>query len=124
LAYAKFAGFEIPEIYDIQVTSTPQGERARTASGKLRADMIAVKRIWTIQTRPTARARVIPLLSYLYGSLFAPGTFWLKEFGDETVAVLARVDPENFQEKIERFTDHAGIFHNDGRSLTLTIEEV
>lgn len=124
MAYAKFDSYEIPDIYDVKIPRVFIGEEARTAGGTLRADVVAIKKTWTIMTRPVARARVAPLLDYLDATLYKAGQFWLKEFGTEEVTVLAKVDPTSIDETIVAFIDHAGKYHDDGRVLTLTIREV
>lgn len=118
--YASFAGIEIPKIYDVKVSYQFVGERARTAKGKLRQDAIADKRVWEIQTRPMTLAQTAPLLSHLRGTLYAEGAFWIKGLG---APITARVDPTSLSERVVGFVED-GVWHNDGRQLTLKVEEV
>ena len=118
--YATFAGIEIPRIYDVEVSRRHLGERARTVGGKLRADTVAVKRVWTIQTRPMSLAQASLLLSHLQGTLYAAGAFWIKGLGSP---VTARIDPDSLSEQVVAFGEN-GVWHNDGRQLTLVVEEV
>lgn len=118
--YASFAGIEIPKVYDVQVSYQLIGDRARTAGGRLRQDAIADKRVWTIQTRPMTLAQATPLLTHLRGTLYAEGAFWIKGL---SAPVQARVDPDSLTERVVAFAE-GGIWHNDGRQLTLVIEEV
>jgi hypothetical protein len=117
MAYAKFAGFEIPKIYDVQESKVHVGETARTAGGKLRRDSVAVKRKWAIKCRPMPKSQVDPLLSHLKSTLYAAGAFWLHEFGAESNSILAMVNPESFDSKTV-------LWNKDWRELSLTIEEV
>ncbi len=119
--YASFNGIEIPRVYDVQITRQVQGDRARTAGGKFRQDVIAEKRIWTLQTRPMPLSMAIPLTNYLRSTLYTEGAFWLKEFGGVSNAVIAVVT--SLEEKVMAFGEN-GTWHNDGRQLSLTIEEV
>lgn len=120
MAYATFDGYEIPAVYDVQVSRISIGEQSRTASGKLRQDMVAVKRKWTLNCRPVPKHVVDPLLDYLESTLYAEGAFWLFGMAD---AVVAKIDPD-INEKIVAVAGEDGTWYKDGRQLTITIEEV
>ncbi len=118
--YATFDGIEIPRIYDVQVAHKHIGEKARTAGGKLRSDTVAVKRVWTIMTRPMTLDTANTLLTHLRGTLFAEGAFWVKGLDGP---IAAKIDPGQLQETVVAFS-HEGVWHNDGRQLTIVVEEV
>ena len=124
MAYAKFDGYEIPKIFDVQLKYVYVGESARTAGGKLRRDVTAKKRMWSIKCRAVPLSKVEPLLNHLKRTLYAEGVFWLKEFGNESNVILAMVDPESVDLKTVGVADENGVWHNDGKELSLTIEEV
>lgn len=122
MAYATFAGYEIPEIFDVRVSRQFIGDRDRTAGGKLRQDAIASKRTWSISTQPVPLSSVAGLLAYLRDNLYPEGNFWIK--GLEVTSIPARVDPESLEETVVAFRDRQGIWHSDGRQLTIVIQEV
>lgn len=121
--YASFDGIEIPKIVSVDIGRTFVGERARTAGGKLRSDAVVRKRVWTLQTAPLTRLEIRPLLAHLESTLYAEGAFWLKEFGSPENTVFAMVNPEEMVEEIVPFGKD-GVWHSDGRKVTLVIEEV
>ncbi len=122
--YASFNGIEIPNVAEVDVARRLYGETAQTAGGKLRRDIVAVKRIWTIRSIVATLDDIKPLLDNLESTLYAEGLFWLKEFGNPGNSVLAMVDPESLTEQIGAFKK-GGKWHVDGRSeVVFVIEEV
>lgn len=124
MAYAKFDGYEIPKVYEAKMKPVYIGESARTAGGKLRRDGADLKRVWSIKCRAVPPEKVEPLLNYLKSTLYAEGSFWLKEFGNESNVILAMVDPESIDLETVGVADENGVWRNDGKKLSLTIEEV
>jgi hypothetical protein len=124
MAYAKFAGYEIPKVYEVNETRLYVGETVRTAGGNLRRDTITVKRRWEIKCRPVPKSQLEPLLNHLENTLCAEDEFWLYEFGPETNTVLAMVDPESIELNTVGVVDENGVWHKDGKQLSLAIEEV
>lgn len=119
MAYATFDGYEIPMVYDVKVGRITIGETARTAGGKLRQDVVAVKRSWTLSCRPVPKNKVDPLLYYLESTLYAEGAFWLYGMGEPVSAMVTEVS-----EQVVACAGDDGTWYKDGRQLTITIEEV
>ena len=124
MAYAKFDEIEIPKVYDVQESKIHMGDTARTVGGKLRRDSVAVKRKWAIKCRPVPKSEIDPLINHLKSTLYSEGAFWLYEFGDESNTVLAMVDPASVDLKTVGVVDDDGVWHKDGKELSLAIEEV
>ena len=120
MAYATFDGYEIPRVYDVQIERNLVGESARTAGGKLRQDVVAVKRSWTLSCRPVPKNKVDPLLNHLESTLYAEGAFWMQGLG----TVTARISPDGIDERVVACAGEDGTWHIDGRELTITVEEV
>ncbi len=107
-------------MFDVDVAYREIGDKARTAGGKLRKDIVGVKRVWTIRTRPMPLAQAEQLLGYLRSTNFAEDVFVIAGLA---TPVLAYVDPMGMSEEVVAFGED-GVWHNDGRQLTLVIEEV
>jgi len=111
---AKIAGIDIPLLYSQLTRREIVGDRERTAGGKLRSDITAVKRTWELRTRPMPSTQSSLLASTLDGLLFGVTTLWLQEFGSTGNAVAAFVT--DFEETRDVETQAR-------RSLTITVEE-
>ncbi len=130
--FAYFNGTEIPKIQDIRVSRVLIGDRDRTAGGKLRQDIVAdgVKRVWTIKTHSLTATVADGVLAAIANVGYGEGDFWIKGFGttmkddkEEKNTIKAIVRAEDIDEKFVAFGED-GVWHNDGRQLTLVIEEV
>ncbi len=122
MSTARFDGIIIPCVYAISITRELVGERARTAAGKLRQDVVAIKRVWELQTRPISKDLADTLLSWLDEKLYFVGDFWLDEFGPESETVKAYVLPDSVEEERVQFGNADG-WHRDGRQISMTIVE-
>lgn len=120
MSTATFDGIEIPLVYAVEVSREIVGERARTAGGKMRQDVVTVKRAWKLQTRPMLRSKADALLNHLADKLYGAGQFLLDEFGG--TPVTAYILPESIREEWAEFWS-GGVWHNDGRELELTVTE-
>ena len=116
MSVAKIGGTPIPYVYAVVIGREVEGDEARTAGKKLRRDVVAVKHTWRLQTRPMTKAEAQAVISGLESAMFAAETF---ELEDED-SVMAYVDID--EEEIVQF-GRDGVWHNDGRQLTLTVRE-
>ena len=92
MAAAQFDGIDIPLIYAIELERQVIGDRRRTAGGKMRQDVIAMKRQWTLTTRPMEKADADALINHLEANKFEAGDFHLDEFGaGVTIEAFMRV---------------------------------
>ena len=92
MAAAQFDGIDIPLIYAIELERQVIGDRRRTAGGKMRQDVIAMKRQWTLITRPMEKADADALINHLEANKFEAGDFHLDEFGaGVTIEAFMRV---------------------------------
>lgn len=120
MAIAKISTEYVPYVFAVSVDRTLVGERERTAGGKLRQDAIAIKRAWSLQTRPLTFAEASALTNIIDGGLGGPFAFWIDDFGAETNTVQAFVTIED-EERVA--FAKGGTWHNNGRQLTLLVEE-
>lgn len=120
---ARFDGIDIPLVYAVEIEREFIGDRARTAGGKLRQDLVAVKRSWQLHTRPLRLEQANQLLDHLEAINYGPGDFWLDDFGFTWNTVRAVIVAESIRES------HVGIsidgrWHNNARELSFTVVEV
>jgi hypothetical protein len=121
MSVAKVGGYPIPYVYAIVIDREMVGDEARTAGGKLRRDIVAVKRTWRLQTRPMKKNEADTILGVLQAVSYGVVDFWLDDFGAEENSIPAYVDVES-EERVQFGRD--GVWHSDGRRLTLKISEV
>lgn len=112
MATAIFDNIEIPLIYAYQTGRAFVADKRRTVGGKMRMDVVAVKRQWTLHTRPMPKADRDTLVDYLVSIKFQAGDFVLGELGPGSIRALVTVD-----------SDTREVSHPDRRSLTLTVME-
>lgn len=120
MAIAKIDTEYVPYVFAVSVDRTLVGERERTAGGKLRQDAIAIKRAWSLQTRPLTYAEATVLTALIDGDLGGPFDFWIDDFGAEANTIKAFVTIED-EERVA--FAKGGTWHNNGRQLTLLVEE-
>ncbi len=73
---------EIPKVYDIShLPPEIVGERERTAGGKMRQDVVAVKRAWSLKTRWLTQAEYVAILNLLDSVTYGSIEYWYDEFG-------------------------------------------
>lgn len=111
---AKIGNTEVPCVYALDVTRETVGERQRTAGGKLRQDVVAVKRVWRLQTRVMTKSKAASILNEVASG--AAVDFTLDELGSP---VEAYVDIQ--EERVPSF--RCGAWQTDSRVLTLTVTE-
>ena len=111
---AKIGNTEVPYVYALNVTRETVGERQRTAGGKLRQDVVAVKRTWRLQTRVITKSKATSIQTEVASG--AAVDFTLDELGS---SVKAYVDIQ--EERVPSFRD--GTWQTDSRVLTLTVTE-
>ena len=128
--YVTFGSIEIPKVYHIDTRYLLVGERARTAGGYLRQDVIATKRVWTINTRAMSPYSADALISALMAANFSSGDFWIADFGytgegENQVknTVRAFIKAESLEDSIAPFGED-GTWYQNGRRLTIEVEEV
>lgn len=119
MSIAKIGGIPVPYVYAIVIEREVIGDEGRTAGGKLRRDVVAVKRTWRLQTRPMTKAEATAITNHLDARMYSNVYFWLNEFGDQTNAILVYVDID--EEEIVQFGNPG--WQRDGRQLTMTIRE-
>lgn len=110
---AKIGGVEIPAVYAIETDRQIIGDRARTAGGKMRQDLVTIKRTWQLQTRPITGTQANALFAVIDGAV----DFWLDEFGEDTVKAYVTISDKRSQFGLN------GVWQKDGREITLTVEE-
>lgn len=120
---AKIDSIDIPLVHSVEISREFVGERARTAGGKLRQDLVAVKRSWQLQTRPITLAQANQLLDHLRVGNYGPVAFWLDDFGLETNVVSCIILPESIQESHVQVSID-GVWHRNARELSLTVVEI
>jgi hypothetical protein len=93
MAAAQFDGIDIPLIYSIDLDREVLGDRRRTVGGKMRQDVVATKRQWSLLTRPMEKTDSDALVRYLEANKFEAGDFHLDEFGaGVTIEAYMRVE--------------------------------
>lgn len=120
MAIAQINGIDVHYVFAVQVGRELVAERTRTAGGKLRQDAIAVKRTWTLETRPMTKAQSDALTQAIDLAFGGPMSFWLDEFGPPGTTIEVFVEIQN-EERVAFARD--GVWHNDGRQLSLSIIE-
>ena len=95
-----FGGLTIPRPASIRIDRELIGERSRTASGKDRMDVVAVKRRWRVETSPLTAAEANAITLGLQSSLYTTDDFQCADMG---APVLARIDPDSLGEEIVPF---------------------
>ncbi len=114
MSIAKIGGIPVPYVYAIVIEREVIGDEERTAGGKLRRDVVAVKRTWRLQTRPLTKAEAPASTNHLDAIMYGTTTFEL-----EGASMLAYVDID--EEEIVQFGNPQ--WQRDGRQLTMTIRE-
>lgn len=86
---AQFNTIDIPLVYAQRVAVDILADEARTAGGVLRRDLVDIKRIWSLSTRPMLKSDRDALIDHLDANDWDAGDFWLEEFGPTTETVEA-----------------------------------
>lgn len=122
IAYLNAGAIELPGVRAQTIDREIVGESARTAGGKLRRDVVTVKRVWRLELQYLTNAQYDAIVDYLDGILYGATTFWLDELGGTAAAnsIAAYVDVED-DERVQ-FRD-AAEWQNDGRNLMLIVQE-
>jgi hypothetical protein len=87
-----FDGVELDDIYDDTEEST-QSSGQRTASGKLRVDMLSQPpRQWALKSRPIPKIRKDEIINYWRGIWCGPGQFHHDEWDDgESIEAIINI---------------------------------
>ena len=109
---AYFDGIEIPLVYAYQTARQLIADKRRTVGGRMRMDVVAAKRQWTLQTRPMPKAHRDAILDYLRSINYQAGDFILTELGHTPIRALMMVQD-----------DRRDVSHPDRHSLTLLVME-
>lgn len=113
---------ELPNVTAQQITHEIVGDAGRTAGGKYRRDVVAAKRVWSLECRYLTNAEYDSIVDYLRDTiLFGSCDFWLDEFGGAaaTDSITAYVEVEGD----ERVQFMGASWESQGRNLTLRIIE-
>ncbi len=122
IAYLDNGAIEIPGVQAQKLTRQVVGERGRTAGGKLRQDVVAVKRAWRLECKYLTTTQYNAIIDHLNSLLFGATTFWLDELGGTAAAnsIAVYVDIED-DERVQFARD--GTWYENGHSITLTVTE-
>lgn len=112
-ATATFDGIDIPRIFEMDREPIVIADITRTAGGKERMDVVAVKGRWSFRTRPIPATSAAVLWNHLGDVLWRYGDYWCDEFGDPSNTVRARMELR--ESRSYRLPTH--------RELTLTVIE-
>lgn len=121
-AYLNAGAIEIPGVQTQKLGRQVIGERGRTAGGKLRQDVVAVKRAWRLECKFMTNIEHDAIVNHLDTLMYGATTFWLDELGGTAAAnsIPAYVDIED-DERVQ--FGRGGVWHSDGHSITLAITE-
>ena len=114
---------EVPSVTAQRISREMVGERSSTAMGKLRQDVVRVRRAWRLECKFLTNAQYTAIISPLQTSLWAATEFWLDEFGGTPAAnsIMAYVDVEE-DERVQ-FRNPNNTWESQGRHLTLMVRE-
>lgn len=62
--------YEIPGVFEVSIEHHPIGSHQRTAGGQMLMNVVAVKRVWTLETRALSKAEVDAFLDPLIAKNF------------------------------------------------------
>jgi len=111
---ARFNDIPIPWIFNVERTRQIQADKRRTVGGRMLMQVISIKRIWELQTRPITLVERNDLIGHLFATNFRSGDFWIEEFGPPTVTIKAFLTV---------IGDNRSIQLPDRRSLNLLVTE-
>lgn len=117
---AKIGPKRVYYVYSVVINRELIGDKARTASGNLRQDLVALKRTWQIQTRRMTLTKAYDVINYLVGEDFGAIDFWIDDFGAESNTIKAYVEITE-ENRVNFIRD--GSKYNNGRQLTLEVKE-
>lgn len=114
---------ELPSITAQRISREMVGERSSTALGKLRQDVVRVRRVWKLDCKFLTNTQYAAIVSHLESVVWAAVPFWLDEFGGTAAAnsIMAYVDIEE-DERVQ-FRAANNQWESEGRHLTLVVRE-
>jgi len=114
---------ELPTVTAQRINREMVGERSSTALGKLRQDVVRVRRAWRLECKFLTQTQYSAIVNHLQTNLFAATDFWLDEFGGTASAnsIMAYVDIEE-DERVQ-FRNPNNTWESQGRNLTLIVRE-
>lgn len=122
MSAAKIGDIEIPLVSSVEISREFVGDRARTAAGRMRQDLVAVKRTWQLRTRALTAAQATAIIDYL-SSVGWGAAFWLDDFGYSWSTVDCIVPPESIQEThVSVAID--GVWYDNAREISLQVVEI
>ena len=116
MAFISFNGIDIPKAKDISCYPELIEDRDRTATGRLRSDTIAIKRVWEFSTAPLTPQEAAPILSHYTATMGAEGAFII--YGEPPMR--AKLD---IRYDLIRFTKN-GVYYPNGKILHIKATEV
>ena len=84
---------ELPTVTAQRISREIVGERSSTALGKLRQDVVRVRRAWRLECRFLTQAQYTAIISHMESVSWAAVPFWLDEFGGTASANGGRARP-------------------------------
>lgn len=83
-ATAYIDGIPVPYLHSQDVRHEVVADKARTASGRLRRDVVIQYRTWTLRTRDMPFAERSAIVNHLRGKLWGFVDFWIIDLGEDT----------------------------------------
>ena len=122
IAYLNNGAVELPNVRAQQISWEVIADEGRTAGGRFRRDIVAIKRAWRLELSYLTRAQYDAIINYLNSVMFGAITFWLDEFGGaaSTDSIDVYVDIES-DERVQFGSN--GTWHSQGHNLTLLVRE-
>lgn len=97
------------------------GERARTAGGKLRQDLVAVKRTWQLTLRHLAPEQHQAIITYLDSAGWGAVPFWIDSLGGSPADSISALVELTSCRRVQFGGRHGWV--SDGRTIELTVKE-
>lgn len=122
IAYLNNGAIPLPNVRSVKPGREIIADRSRTAGGKMRQDVTAVKRAWRLELRYLTPAEYLAIVNHLDWLWYGPTTFWIDSLGGapETDSVAAYVTIED-DERVQFGRD--GTWYSDGHNLILSVVE-
>jgi len=116
-----FEGIELPPVYEENRSDIIIGQRERTANGTMRQDITAIKEVIEVSCRVASPEEANAFLNNIKDNFYTSGELIIT--GTNTNDTLTVYPGEVSIDRVQ-FTDKDGVYHNDGREITISFEEV
>ena len=113
---------EVPNVYEQDIDTDIIGDSDRTALGTLRSDVVTAKDEWIFEARYLTKDEYDDIKNYLVTKLYTAVDFWYDEFGGTPANDSIKAKVEIIGDERVQFRRN-GIFHDDGRNITLEVIE-